>query len=158
MQINQKKIIKEARNWLGTPFHHQASRKNIGCDCIGFIIGIARALYGKNRLFIALLRARGIPARLCKGLILENTSKRTSHAWTEIFVVDKWIPFCPTNGYFAEIPENYPCAWTSGTTAKADLSGAMAAPAQHNWPWRSWPTPPATASTPGSCTSVSRAR
>ncbi|MCZ6675614.1 MAG: UUP1 family membrane protein, partial [Verrucomicrobia bacterium] len=62
---------------------------------------------GKNRLFIALLRARGIPARLCKGLILENTSKRTSHAWTEIFVVDKWIPFCPTNGYFAEIPENY---------------------------------------------------
>ncbi len=62
---------------------------------------------GKNRLLVALLRARGIPARLCKGLILENTSKRTTHAWSEAFVQGQWIPLCPTNGYFAKIPENY---------------------------------------------------
>lgn len=62
---------------------------------------------GKNRLFIALCRARGLPARFAKGLILENTSKRTTHAWSEIYLGGEWIPFCPTNGYFAEIPEQY---------------------------------------------------
>jgi transglutaminase-like putative cysteine protease len=62
---------------------------------------------GKNRLFIALCRARGIPARFAKGLILENTNKRTTHAWSEVYFDGRWIPFCPTNGYFAEIPEHY---------------------------------------------------
>lgn len=62
---------------------------------------------GKNRLLVALLRARGIPARVCKGLILQNTQKRTSHAWTEVLVGDKWVPFCPTSGSYARIPENY---------------------------------------------------
>ena len=62
---------------------------------------------GKNRLLVALFRARGIPARLAKGLILQNTSKRTTHAWTEVLVGDVWVPLCPTNGYFAEIPEHY---------------------------------------------------
>lgn len=39
-------IINEARSWLGTSFHHQGRLKktdnhNGGCDCIGFIIGVA---------------------------------------------------------------------------------------------------------------------
>ena len=62
---------------------------------------------GKNRLLIALLRARGIPARFAKGLILENINKRTTHAWSEVWIDGQWIPFCPTNGYFAEIPKHY---------------------------------------------------
>jgi len=62
---------------------------------------------GKNRLFVALCRARGIPARFAKGLILENINKRTTHAWSEVYLGGEWIPFCPTNGYFAEIPKHY---------------------------------------------------
>jgi len=62
---------------------------------------------GKNRLLVALFRARGIPARMAKGLILENTSKRTTHAWTEVLVGESWVPLCPTNGHFAELPEHY---------------------------------------------------
>ncbi|RME94636.1 MAG: hypothetical protein D6766_05280 [Verrucomicrobia bacterium] len=62
---------------------------------------------GKNRLMVALFRARGIPARMAKGLILRNTRKRTTHAWTEVLVGDTWVPLCPVNGYFAEIPEHY---------------------------------------------------
>ncbi len=62
---------------------------------------------GKNRLMVALLRARGIPARMANGLILENNRKRTTHAWTEVRVEKQWVPFCPTNGYFAEIPAKY---------------------------------------------------
>ncbi len=37
-------IIAAARQWLGTPFHHQARLKGIGVDCIGLVIGVAREL------------------------------------------------------------------------------------------------------------------
>ena len=62
---------------------------------------------GKVRLMVALLRAREVPARMAKGVILESNRKRTTHAWAEALVGDTWVPFCPTNGYFAEIPEKY---------------------------------------------------
>ena len=62
---------------------------------------------GKSRLFVALARAAGIPARLVGGLILEAGSKRTGHQWAEAYVAGHWVPFGPTNGYFAELPSNY---------------------------------------------------
>ena len=39
-------IIAEARSWIGTPYLHQASVKNVGCDCLGLVRGIWRAVYG----------------------------------------------------------------------------------------------------------------
>ncbi|MGE0828023.1 MAG: NlpC/P60 family protein [Hyphomonadaceae bacterium] len=39
-------ILQEARAWLGTPYRHQASVKGAGCDCLGLIRGVWRALYG----------------------------------------------------------------------------------------------------------------
>jgi transglutaminase-like putative cysteine protease len=62
---------------------------------------------GKSRLFVALARATGIPSRLVGGLIMERGSKRTSHQWVEAWVAGHWVPFCPTNGHFAELPERY---------------------------------------------------
>lgn len=62
---------------------------------------------GKNRLLVAILRARGIPARMVNGLIMERVRKRTTHAWTEAWVNNQWVPMCPTNGHFAEIPRHY---------------------------------------------------
>ncbi len=62
---------------------------------------------GKSRLFVALARAAGIPARLVGGLILETGTKRTSHQWVEAYVAGHWVPFCPTNHHFASIPERY---------------------------------------------------
>lgn len=62
---------------------------------------------GKSRLFVALARAAGIPARLVGGLILEPGRKRTSHQWVEAYVGGHWIPFGPTNGHFATLPANY---------------------------------------------------
>lgn len=38
----------EALSWLGTPYRHQGDRKGIGCDCLGFIRGVWRALYGRE--------------------------------------------------------------------------------------------------------------
>jgi NlpC/P60 family putative phage cell wall peptidase len=39
-------IVAEARTWLGTPYRHQASLKGVGCDCLGLVRGVFRALYG----------------------------------------------------------------------------------------------------------------
>ncbi len=39
-------ILNEARDWIGTPYRHQASAKGAGCDCLGLVRGVWRALYG----------------------------------------------------------------------------------------------------------------
>lgn len=62
---------------------------------------------GKSRLFVALARAAGIPARLVGGLVLQAGSKRTSHQWVEAYVAGHWVPFDPTNHHFAELPGHY---------------------------------------------------
>jgi hypothetical protein len=62
---------------------------------------------GKSRLFVALARASGIPARLVGGLVMQPGAKRTSHQWVEAWVAGHWVPFCPTNRHFAELPERY---------------------------------------------------
>ncbi|WP_245295258.1 NlpC/P60 family protein [Manganibacter manganicus] len=41
-------VVCEALSWLGTPYRHQASRKAVGCDCIGLVRGVWRALYGRE--------------------------------------------------------------------------------------------------------------
>jgi NlpC/P60 family putative phage cell wall peptidase len=39
-------IIAEARSWIGTPYHHQACLKGVGCDCLGLLRGVWRAVIG----------------------------------------------------------------------------------------------------------------
>jgi NlpC/P60 family putative phage cell wall peptidase len=38
-----EQIAAEARSWVGTPWHHQASLRGIGADCIGLVVGVAAA-------------------------------------------------------------------------------------------------------------------
>ena len=67
----------------------------------------AASCNGKGRLFVALCRAAGIPARTVGGIILEQTQKKTSHQWTEIYTQGHWVPFDPLNGHFAYLPARY---------------------------------------------------
>jgi NlpC/P60 family putative phage cell wall peptidase len=46
MSVDRDRIVAEARAWIGTPYRHQASLKGVGCDCLGLIRGVWRALYG----------------------------------------------------------------------------------------------------------------
>ena len=32
--------------WIGTPYRHQASLKGVGCDCLGLVRGVWRAVIG----------------------------------------------------------------------------------------------------------------
>lgn len=40
--------VEYARNWIGTPYVHQAATRAAGCDCLGLIRGVWRALYGEE--------------------------------------------------------------------------------------------------------------
>ena len=39
-------VLTEVRTWIGTPYQHQVSVKGVGCDCIGLVRGVWRALHG----------------------------------------------------------------------------------------------------------------
>jgi len=72
---------------VGTPYRHQGSRKGVGCDCLGLLLGVWRAIYGAEPerpgpyapdwaeaggedLFLAAARRhcrKKAPAELCAG-------------------------------------------------------------------------------------------
>lgn len=39
-------VVRLARCWVGTPYHHQASQRGVGADCLGLVRGVWRDLYG----------------------------------------------------------------------------------------------------------------
>jgi NlpC/P60 family putative phage cell wall peptidase len=39
-------VLVRARDWLGTPYRHQASCKGAGTDCLGLLRGIWREIHG----------------------------------------------------------------------------------------------------------------
>ena len=40
------RIVGVARDWIGTPYVHQASVRQVGCDCLGLLRGVWRELNG----------------------------------------------------------------------------------------------------------------
>jgi NlpC/P60 family putative phage cell wall peptidase len=44
----EDQIIAAARGWVGTPYLHQASLKDVGCDCLGLVRGVWREVYGEE--------------------------------------------------------------------------------------------------------------
>jgi NlpC/P60 family putative phage cell wall peptidase len=46
--IRRSLIVAIARSWRGTPYHHQASRRGVGSDCLGLVRGVWRDLYGRE--------------------------------------------------------------------------------------------------------------
>lgn len=41
-------VIRAARGWIGTPYHHQASNRGIGCDCLGLVRGVYLEVTGRD--------------------------------------------------------------------------------------------------------------
>ena len=46
--MKREDIVKKAREWIGTPWVHQASVKGVGCDCVGMVRGVYTELTGKK--------------------------------------------------------------------------------------------------------------
>lgn len=41
-------VIDKALAFLGTPYRHQGSEAGVGCDCLGLVRGVWRAVYGRE--------------------------------------------------------------------------------------------------------------
>jgi hypothetical protein len=63
----------------------------------------------QSRLLLALLRNRGIPARLVSGLVLANGSEQPQHYWVEAWLSSygQWLPMCPFYQHFGHVPSTY---------------------------------------------------
>ena len=48
MNLTRSLIVAETRDWIGTPYRHQASLKGVGCDCLGLVRGVWRAVVGEE--------------------------------------------------------------------------------------------------------------
>lgn len=44
LSLTRDLLVETARGWIGTPFEWQASVRGRGCDCKGFVWGVAREL------------------------------------------------------------------------------------------------------------------
>ncbi len=47
-EIGGAEIVRVARGWIGTPYHHQSSVRGVGADCLGLVRGVWRELYGRE--------------------------------------------------------------------------------------------------------------
>ena len=43
-----ERAVAIARDWIGTPYQHQASVQGAGADCLGLLRGVWRGLYGEE--------------------------------------------------------------------------------------------------------------
>lgn len=46
MSLERAQVVAAARSWIGTPYLHQASVQDVGCDCLGLVRGVWRELIG----------------------------------------------------------------------------------------------------------------
>src|SRR5262249_70451 len=61
----------------------------------------------KSRLLVALLRNRGIPARLVTGLTLTKAKAHSPHVLAEPCLPHQWLALCPFYPHFGHVPRTY---------------------------------------------------
>ena len=66
--MRRREIVAAARDWLGTPYRHQAATPGAGCDCLGLLRGVWRALYGDAPMEVPNYRADWRDARHAREL------------------------------------------------------------------------------------------
>lgn len=47
-KVCRDEVVRIARSWIGTPYHHQASCIGVGADCLGLVRGVYRSLYAQE--------------------------------------------------------------------------------------------------------------
>ena len=107
LSVDQHNGLKVLKSLFEYVYKIPSSTTNELTDAVSALENNEASCNGKSRLFVALCRNLKIPSRVAGGIILENTNKKTSHLWAEVYIDKKWIPFDPLNGHFASIPSNY---------------------------------------------------
>ena len=52
MMDHSERIVRIAKAWVGTPYRHQASKKQVGSDCLGLLRGVWREVIGDEPIKI----------------------------------------------------------------------------------------------------------
>jgi hypothetical protein len=73
-------------------------------ECLRLASGDSGA---QSRLLVALLRTRGIPARLVFGLTLTRENEQAEHVWVEAWLGDRWASMCPFYHHYGQVPRTY---------------------------------------------------
>jgi len=75
-------------------------------DAVLALLAREGSAMGTTRLFATLLRGAGIPARLAYGLRLRDQASPQPHYGVLVWIGDRWVPFSPSEGQFAERPSD----------------------------------------------------
>lgn len=87
-------IVAEAASWVGTPYRHQASLKGVGCDCLGLVRGVWRAMYGREPEIVPAYTPDWAEAAGCETLAAaaarHMTAVTTADAGTGDLLLFRW--------------------------------------------------------------------
>lgn len=61
-----REVVAVARGWVGTPFHWGQAVKGVGCDCLGFVGGVAAELDRPEAVAVAVQNYRKVEPRRLK--------------------------------------------------------------------------------------------
>lgn len=78
-----------------------------GDDAVSALLAGPASSVGRSRLFVALARRLGIPARTVTGMVLDASPDWAELTWVEAKVAGQWVPFCATRNAFARLPAGY---------------------------------------------------
>lgn len=96
MSTTADAVLAEAATWLGTPYRHQGTMKGVGCDCLGLIRGIWRAVYGREPElpgpYTPDWAEAGVGDRLIEAARRHCTEKPVAQAFAGDLVVFRWRP------------------------------------------------------------------
>ena len=92
-------VVDEALSWMGTPYRHQASRKHVGCDCLGLVRGVWRGVYGREAerpdAYAPDWAEAGEDERLLAGICRHFSEKSLASAGQGDLLLFRWRPHLP---------------------------------------------------------------
>ena len=76
-------------------------------DVKGVLLAGRASSLGRARAMVTLCRAADLPARVVRGVVLRNDGNAVLHAWAEVHVGQRWVPYDPEYGLSGEVGANY---------------------------------------------------
>jgi NlpC/P60 family putative phage cell wall peptidase len=126
MTVFGETVAAEALRWVGTPYRHQGRRRQVGCDCVGLLLGVWRNVLGAapnapeayspdwaeatgRELLLAALREHA-------------TAKADAPVAAGDIIAFRWRPHLPAKHVgIAVSPDNFVHAWRVGGVGLAVL-------------------------------------
>jgi len=98
LPLSERAVV-AAMSWIGTPYCHQGHRKDVGCDCLGLIRGVWRALYGDDLVDPGPYSADWVGAEggevFLDGLARHFPRKAVAEATAGDVLLFRWRPHLP---------------------------------------------------------------